>query len=150
MLKGLALKYPFILILTLIFIFATSSYLLKLFLKARVPKTNYYADVKYACSIYNNGEVGMEELRTVIYGFLTEQCNEFSAKLKEDLDVEDIESIVGKKVVEIDECKLPKVNTGSVYVFTDDWTFNKGNFIEIKRREIRNGDLLICETMENR
>ncbi len=146
--KGNALEYIFIALLAIVFIVVVIS-IIKNFLRPEViPKEKRIIDVRYACSKYNNSRINYENFKTVLYGFLTDQCNNFSAVLDQKIRFEDI----AKSVKEIDEkreiiklsyCHFLETNTGSVYTCCRD-SFEMGEKINITRREIKYSDILIC------
>lgn len=143
MLKGLGLKYPFLLMVAIIFIAVVGKFIQNIFMRAEVPEIEGEIDVRYACSVYNNTSIGYDELVPILYGFKTEQCNNFVARLEENISLDKVERILGKDAVRLDECKLPITNTGSLYVVVGGDELDGG--IILRRREVENGDLIVCE-----
>jgi len=115
-------------------------------MKTKIPEAESKIDVEYACSVYNNSLIDYEELSVVLYGFKTEQCNYFVATLEENVSLRDIERVVGRDAIRLNECVLPKVNSGSLYIVTDSEKFEEETTIVVMRRKIRNGDIIICES----
>lgn len=122
------------------------SFILKIYKSWGIPSIDGSIDVRYACVSYNNTKIGLEEFETILYGFMTDQCNNMFFELREEVTEKDIKRIAGEiNVVKIKECKLPKVNTNTLYLVLDDDRFNIGKIVNITRREIRKSDILICE-----
>lgn len=143
---GLALKQIFILFITLVFIVAMVSFILKIYKSWEILSIDGSVDVRYACVSYNNTKIGLEEFETILYGFMTNQCDDMFFELREEVMEKDVKKIAGEiNVVKIEECKLPKVNTNTLYLVLDDDRFNTGKIVNITKREIKNSDVLICE-----
>ncbi|MEM5867821.1 MAG: hypothetical protein QXG39_07870 [Candidatus Aenigmatarchaeota archaeon] len=146
--KGLTLDYVFVMMVG-VAVICVAVAIIAGFLKPEfIFKPKWITEVKYACSKYNNSKINLENLKVVIYGFLTGQCNDFYSQLTQDIKFEDVKRIVGEidgkvNVILLRECEFLKTNTHSVYVCCD--KFESGESINIKRREIKNSDVLVCK-----
>ena len=146
--KALALEYPFTILIVIIMIVISISIIITVIKPELIPKIQVETDVRYACSKYNNSAIRFENFKTILYGFLKNQCNNFSATLEESMSFDDIERAVKEidekvQVVELNKCRFPETNTGSVYVCCKNF-FTAGEKVNITRREIKNSDVLIC------
>ena len=146
--KGLVLKYP-ILILIVIVVIIVSIEILKYFSEqVDYPNDiNFPSNAQYLCVQLNDTEIDFEDFQDVLYGFLKGQCNDFFAKTKQRINIDDIKRFINTmdssiQVIQIDECILPKVNTHTVYVNFNE--IERERNIYLKRREIDNSDVLIC------
>jgi len=145
--KGLALEYPFIILIAVFVILISVSLLISIFKPEIIPNIDFDGDVKYACSKYNNSEINSEELEVVLYGFLKGQCNNFSAFLKESLSFEDLKRMIKRidksvEVFEVSKCEFSITSTHSVYVYNP--PFEVGKKISIFRKEVDKSDVLVC------
>jgi len=104
-------------------------------------------DVRYLCAQLNGSQINFDEFKDVLYGFLTSQCTEFEANVSSKITVDDIKSFVNSwsdiRVVLIDECSLPSVNSNTIYINFEEIEIN--HKIYLKRKEIMDSDILICE-----
>ncbi len=110
---------------------------------------NQHVDVKYACSKLNGTTISKMDLETILYGFLTDQCNYFEFNLTESLQISEIERIVHKidnkvEVLPKNDCKLPLTATNTVFVCCSD-PLEQGKRINISKRQITYSDVLICQ-----
>lgn len=152
MLKGFILETPFhfllmIVIITVALLLVTSGY--KQLITYR-PSTDQIIDVRYACFQYNETEVNLEQLKTLFYGFLTDQCNSSVVILKEALSISDIEKIVKEidrniLVIRKSDCNFPSFNTHSVYAYSAADMILQRKTINMVKRNLYKGDVLICE-----
>jgi hypothetical protein len=146
--KALALEFPFIILIAAILILVSISIIITIIKPELIPRIQMETDVRYACSKYNNSAIRFENFKTILYGFLKNRCNSFSAILEEGMSFDDITRAVKEidekvQVVEFNKCSLPETNTGNVYVCCKKF-FGMGEKINITRREIKNSDVLIC------
>jgi hypothetical protein len=146
--KALVLEYPFAILVAVLVILVSISLIIKIFKPELIPKIQTEANVTYACAQYNNSRIKFQVFKTILYGFLKAQCNNFSATLDEGMSFDDLARAVKEidervQVVEFWRCSLPETNTGSVYVCCKNF-FEAGENINITRREIKNSDVLIC------
>jgi len=105
-------------------------------------------DVRYTCIQLNNTEISFQDFQDILYGFLTGQCNGFSAKVDQSITLSDVNRAVkaidkSVEVIKINECVLPNVNSHTVYLNFSE--IEEGRNIYLGRREIDNSDLLICD-----
>lgn len=145
--KGLALEYPFVILIAVFVILFSISILLLILKPEIIPRIDFTSDLRYACSKYNNSEINSEDFEVILYGFLYGQCNNFNASLKEQLSFDDLRRIVKRidknlEVFELNECKFPLTPTHSVYAHN--LPFEVGRKISIYRKEIEKSDVLIC------
>jgi hypothetical protein len=141
----LALRYVFILLAAIAFILLAVNFSWKLYKSYEQPPAEMVVDVSYACSNYNNTVIGLDEFRTLLYGFTTGQCDFVTFRLKENMSIDDLKRMVDVNVIKTKECKLPTVNTHTLYVSTTNDKLNSGKIINVVRRKIKNGDILVCE-----
>jgi hypothetical protein len=147
--KGLTLNYVFLLLIVLVFIVVAIGIIRYFYGQNKVDKDDigYPIDVRYTCIQLNNTEISFQDFQDVLYGFITSQCNGFTAKTGQKMTFSDIDRAVKTidrsiEVVKINECMLPSVNTHTVYVNFSE--INEGRNIYLLRREIDSSDLLIC------
>ena len=147
--KGLVLNYLFLVIILFIFLVVGIGIVNYFYQGTNFDKNEFKPpiDVSYTCIQLNNTEISFQDFQDVLYGFLTGQCNDFSAITTQGMSLSDVDRAVkaidsSVSVLKIEECVLPGVNSHTVYL----------NFSEIKserniyltRREIDNSDVLIC------
>lgn len=152
MLKGFVLETPFhfllmIVIIAVALMLVTGGY--KQLIKYK-PPVSQVIDVRYACFQYNETEVNMEQLKTLLYGFITEQCNSVVVILKEAVSISDIEKIVREidenvLVIRKSDCNFPSFNTHSVYVYSVADVIPQRKTINMVKRNLYKGDVLTCE-----
>ena len=105
------------------------------------------ADVSYMCIQLNDTEISFRDFQDILYGFMTDQCDEFYGVITENLNIDDIKRIAATvnpdvQIIPITECKLPEVNSGNIFV---NFSMIKANSnLYLKRRKINNSDILIC------
>ena len=105
------------------------------------------ADVSYMCIQLNDTEISFRDFQDILYGFMTDQCDEFYGVITENLNIDDIKRIAATvnpdvQIIHINECKLPEVNSGNIFV---NFSMIKANSnLYLKRRKINNSDILIC------
>lgn len=143
------LEWPFAILIAVIVILIAIGILLNFFKQLIFPELKVKVDVRYACFEYNNSEITYENFKILLYGFLTGQCNNFFANLSQGITLDDIRRTAKEideeiNVIDVDFCKLPSVNSYSVYVCCND-VLDAGKTINITRREIINSDVLICK-----
>ena len=73
------------------------------------------ADVSYMCIQLNDTEISFRDFQDILYGFMTDQCDEFYGVITENLNIDDIKRIAATvnpdvQIIPITECKLPEVN----------------------------------------
>jgi len=146
--KGIALEYVFAIIVVVIVILISISLVINILKPEWIPEFRVVTDVRYTCAQLNGSKITFEDFKTVLYGFLTDQCNNFSAELKQSINFDDIQRAVkdieGKtEVIQLESCHFLKTNTQTVYTCCSDM-FESGKKINITRREIKNSDVLIC------
>lgn len=133
------------LFLAITFILIAVNFSWKLYKEYEQPTQEIVVDVSYACSNYNGTVIGLDEFRTLLYGFRTDQCDFVTFTLEEDLSIDYMKKMTNMNVIRIKECKLPMVNTHSLYVSMLNDKLNRGKIINVVRRKIKSGDILICE-----
>jgi hypothetical protein len=117
-------------------------------LKIKFEK-NEYVDVKYFCSELNKTKISKEDLKTILYGFLTSQCNYFEFELKQSIGINELEEIakeIDKNVVVApkNNCELPITATKTIFVCCSA-QLKPEKPINISKRKIINSDVLICQ-----
>ncbi|MCD6226630.1 MAG: hypothetical protein J7J93_02450 [Candidatus Aenigmarchaeota archaeon] len=146
--KGLALQYIFLMFLFFIVIIV-GVFIVKFFYSQSEKKINIdiTADVSYMCIQLNDTEISFRDFQDILYGFMTDQCDEFYGVITENLNIDDIKRIAATvnpdvQIIPITECKLPEVNSGNIFV---NFSMIKANSnLYLKRRKINNSDILIC------
>ncbi|MEM7822612.1 MAG: hypothetical protein QXI23_03980 [Candidatus Aenigmatarchaeota archaeon] len=146
--KGIALEYVFAITVAIVVVCVSIAFITGLIKPELIPRPKVITDVRYACSQYNNSKISFENFKTVLYGFLTDQCNNFSSQLTQEITFEDITRTVKEidekiNVVRLTECKFLETNTHSVFICCGN-SFKTGENINITRKEIKNSDVLIC------
>jgi len=146
--KGLALQYIFLMFLFLVVI-VVGVLIVKFFYTQSEKKINIdiTADVRYMCIQLNDTQISFQDFQDILYGFMTDQCDEFYATTKENLNIDDIKRVAAvvdssAQVIRINECKLPEVNSGNIFVNFS--MINANSNLYLKRRKINNSDILIC------
>ncbi|MDI6825839.1 MAG: hypothetical protein QMD36_01430 [Candidatus Aenigmarchaeota archaeon] len=147
--KGLALNYLFLLLIVVVFIVVGIGILRYFYGGTKLDQNEitYPMDVRYTCIQINNTEISFQDFQDVLYGFLTGQCNDFSAKTSQRMTLSDVNRAVkaidsSVEVIKINECMLPSVNTHTVYLNFSE--IEEGRNIYLARREIDDSDVLIC------
>jgi len=146
--KGIALEYIFAVAIIAVVIVVSIGFITGLVKPEFIPRIRLVSDVRYACAQHNGTQISFDNFKTVLYGFLTDQCSSFSAELKQGMTIDDIrraaeETEEGMQVVQLNSCHFLGTNTHTVYVCCSD-LFEAGKNINITRREIKNSDVLIC------
>jgi hypothetical protein len=113
------------------------------------PTFDQHIDVRYACSQLNGTIISKSDLETILYGFLTDQCNYFEFELSESLQISEIERIIQKidsraKVLPKNECELPVTATSTVFVCCSE-VLEAGKPINISKIQVIHSDVLICQ-----
>ena len=146
--KGLALQYIFLMFLFFIVIIV-GVFIVKFFYSQSEKKINIdiTADVSYMCIQLNDTEISFRDFQDILYGFMTDQCDEFYGVITENLNIDDIKRIAATvnpdvQIIHINECKLPEVNSGNIFVNFS--MINANSNLYLKRRKINNSDILIC------
>jgi hypothetical protein len=146
--RGLALNYLFLLLIAIVFIVVGVNILRYFYGKTRLNENLIHPiDISYTCTQLNNTEISFQEFKDILYGFLTSQCNDFFARMKQRMTLQDVNRAVKAidptvEVIKIDECMLPSVNSHTVYLNFSE--IGEGQNIYLVRREIDNSDVLIC------
>jgi hypothetical protein len=147
--KGMALKYVFAIIVAVVVILVSIGILRNIIGPGVIPQTNQIIDVRYACVQYNDTRITFGNFKTLLYGFLTDQCKYFVGRLKEAATVDNLK----EAVKEIDEnvdvfllsgCELPTISAHNLYLCCNS-TLDKDKTFNITRKEIKNSDVLICQ-----
>ena len=146
--KGLALNYVFLTFLAIVVILVSVLMITNFSDNSKDNYVDYNTDFEYVCIALNDTEISYSDFKDVFYGFLTNQCSEFNATIKTDITKEDIENILintdeNRQVILVNECTLPFVNSGNVFITTD--SFSKNSNIYLTRKNIINSDILICD-----
>jgi hypothetical protein len=113
------------------------------------PAIDWHVDVRYACSQLNGTIISKSDFETILYGFLTDQCNYFEFELKQSMEMKELEEIVkgideNAMVARKNNCELPITATRTVFVCCSD-LLQIGKPINISKRKIINSDVLICQ-----
>lgn len=146
--KGIATEYVFAVAVAIVVILVSIGIVINSINPELIPRFRFISDVRYACAQYNNTQINFENFKTVLYGFLTDQCNNFSAELKQGITLDDIQRAVEEtesktEVIQLDYCHFLETNIHAIYTCCKN-TFEAGEKINITRREIKNSDVLIC------
>jgi hypothetical protein len=146
--KGMALEYPFTLIVAVVVILVMIGIIATVLKGKLIPEDTNIVDVRYACSQLNNSQISYDNFKVLVYGFFTEQCKNFVGKLKETVTLQDMERAVEEvderiKVIQVSECSMPTVSARTLYVCCGE-SLEKNKVINIVRKEIKNSDVLIC------
>jgi len=147
--KGMVLEYVFVIAVAVVVILVGIGIATNVISPGVVPKTDQVVDVKYACIQYNETTVGFESFKTLLYGFLTDQCKYFTGNLKETVTVDDLKRAVKEidksvSVIILPMCEMPTVEAHNLY-FCCKENLEKGKTFNITRKEIKNSDVLICQ-----
>lgn len=142
------LEYVFVMVIAVVVILVMIGIISNLLKGKPVPDGGNIIDVKYACTQYNNSKITYENFKTLIYGFFTEQCENFVGELKETITLQDMQRAVGDvdkniNVVPISACNFPTISARTLYVCCNE-TLTKNKVINIVRKEIKNSDVLVC------
>lgn len=143
----MALEYVFAVIVAVVFIFVSVS--ISILKPDIIPNTNHVIDVRYACVQYNDTEIDFESFKTLLYGFMTDQCKYFTGKLKQSATIDDLKRAateIDKKVnvVTLSSCEMPTAAAGNLYLCCSE-VLEKDKTFNITRKEITNSDVLICQ-----
>jgi len=147
--KGVALEYIFVIVVAVVVIFVGIGIMTNVIKPGIIPRTNQVVDVKYACIQYNETKISFENFKTLLYGFLTDQCKYFVGELKETITVDDLKSAAKEidetvDVILLSNCELPTISAHNLYVYCNE-TLEKDKTFNITRKEIKNSDVLICQ-----
>ena len=147
--KGMVLEYPFTLALVVVVIMVAIGIVLAIMNQFSVKPPSFPTDVRYSCIQFNNTNIRFDDLRIVLYGFLTDQCNNFTASLIHTVGMQDLQRVANEidksiKVINITECKLPNFDTHTLYLCCKQ-ELDRNEVFNITRKEIKNSDVLICE-----
>lgn len=148
--KGLSIEYIAFIILFLLVIVIGIGIINNLYKKTPPPENNIVYNVTYKCILLNDTSINFDDFRDILYGFTTDQCNNFQAELTEKITFEDIVRIINNwslstPVIKMEECKLPNTNSHNIYVNFNSGEIKPNSKVYLKRREIKNSDILICE-----
>lgn len=146
--KGLALEYVFLLVVFFVVV-VVGIMIVEHFYRQSEKQidVNIGADVSYMCIQLNESLISFQDFQDLLYGFMTGQCYGFQGAIKQGLTIDDIRRIVGSiddsaQVIYIQECKLPQINSGNVYVNFSEIPANSNLYLT--RKKINNSDILIC------
>jgi hypothetical protein len=147
--KGMALEYVFVVIVAVVAIVVGISMLTNIISPGIIPPMNQVVDVKYACAQYNETKITFENLKTLLYGFLTDQCKYFVGELKETATIDDLKRAAKEinkniAVVVLSSCELPTISAHNLYIYCNS-TLEKDKTFNITRKEIKYSDVLICQ-----
>jgi len=147
--KGMALEYVFVILLAVVAVVVGISIATNIISPRIIPRTNQVVDVKYACVQYNETNITFENLKILLYGFLTDQCKYFVGKIKETVTVDDLNRAAKEidedvDVILLSSCELPTISAHNLYVCCNN-TIEKDKTFNITRKEIKNSDVLICQ-----
>ncbi|MFH8092568.1 MAG: hypothetical protein QXM38_01350 [Candidatus Aenigmatarchaeota archaeon] len=145
--KGFSIEYIFYAVIFVAVIYVGFQLISRFSKTPNIDVSGY--NITDFCLRRNNTILDADELKDVIYGFLSEKCNDFYFTVSEKISKEDLEKIVKEinsevQVLEINSCVFPKINAGNFYINFD--YINVGEKISIKRRNIKNGDILMCKS----
>jgi len=143
--KGLSLEYVAYAVIFVVVVLVGIQ-LIKSFGRAPEIKTPRY-NVTYNCLRLNDTEIDKTDLQDVIYGFLSEQCKDFYATSLQRITAADVERLVHSfnkniKVIRIQDCKFPPVNSGNFFINFD--AIEKKEKIYLSRKNIINSDIIMC------
>lgn len=147
--KGMALEYVFVILVGVV-VFVVGVGIAKNILNpGSFPQTDHSVDVRYACIQYNESEIGFENFKTLLYGFLTGQCKYFVGELREGATIDDMKRAVKEidktvNVILLSSCESPTINAHNLYVCCNE-TLEKYKTFNITRKELKNSDVLICQ-----
>jgi len=141
--KGMSLNYIFIILVFFAVLIVTTGIIFH-FKNVGNDISPPPVDVKYKCAQLNNTKIRFDQFQDVLYGFLTDQCNDFCAEIG-GLTFQNIENAAKKidnsiNVVKINYCELPRINSHTLYV-----NFTTAENISMSRRDIKEGDIIICD-----
>ena len=147
--KGMALEYAFIIIIVVVVIVVGVAILRAFINPGNIPPTDQVVDVKYACVQYNETRVGLEDFKTLLYGFLTDQCRIFVGELKQTVSIDDLKGMVKEidgsiNVIALPSCEMPTIQAHNLYVYFNE-SLKRSKSFNITRKEIKNSDVLICQ-----
>lgn len=140
----LALRWPVLLAIAAAFLTFSLLLAFKYYSELKPPR-GVEVDVSYACIQLNQSAVNTEQFKLLLYALLTGACNHTSIKLLQPLSTKELEGMAkefGSRLMSLQECKFPSVNSHSVYTCCDGVLEGK---IDMVRRPIINGDVLVCE-----
>jgi len=141
----MAFKYVFMVFLILVFLLTVVSYMERLYVHTKVPKSPVELDVRYVCVNYNDSYVDKETLETILYGVSAGQCKYVVFRLSESVSVGELEKMLGKESLPLSNCELPKLDTGSFYYIGEE-VLEEGTLVNVTGRGMEGGDVLVCES----
>ncbi|MEM5776907.1 MAG: hypothetical protein QXJ06_00470 [Candidatus Aenigmatarchaeota archaeon] len=144
--KGLSVEYVAFVIIFLFVVFVGIQ-LIKKVGREDYPNREIKYNVTYSCIMLNYSTISKDELNDIIYGFLTDQCEDFYFRSKSKITVSDLEGVIfsiknNVKIIKIESCNFPPVNTGTFYINFD--VIKPGDKIYLNRKKIINSDILMC------
>lgn len=150
--KGLSVEYIAFTVLFLIVVAIGIGVINYFSKKAPTPPNDIIYDVTYQCSVLNDTTINFNDFKDIFYGFITDQCNNFQAKVTEKITIDDIIRIKNSfdesiPVITIKECRLPDSNSHTIYINFEAGEIKPNSKIYLKRREIKSSDILICEIL---
>lgn len=147
--KGLAVEYILLFFLLVIVVFVGIG-IINFFYK-QAPKTldRIVYNVTFQCIEFNDTAISFNDFKDILYGFSTGQCNNFYATSKNKITIDDIKRVSSNwdesiQVIQIDECKLPTINSHTIYVSFNENEIKSNSDIYLKRKEVKDSDILIC------
>lgn len=147
--KGMALEYIFVIFIAVVVIIVGVGILTNIINPGIVPQTNQVVDVRYACVQYNETKITFENFKTLLYGFLTDQCKYFFGEPKETITFDDLKRAAKEidksvNVILLSNCRAPTISAHNLYVCCSE-NLEKDKTINITRKEIKNSDVLVCQ-----
>jgi len=147
--KGMVLEYVFAITVAIVVILVGIGIAANVIGPGIVPKMDQVVDVEYACIQYNETKITFESFKTLLYGFLTDQCKYFVGEVKETVTMDDLKRAVKEidksvSVIVLPACEMPTVGAHNLYVCCKE-TLGKDVNFNITRKEIKNSDVLLCQ-----
>ncbi len=146
--KGLALEYIFGIFLLTVLVIISTGMMFSFFKQSKNNEFTPVENATYLCNFLNNNEISFEDFKSILYGFVNNQCFEFKAKLKERVTFEDIKNFVEtldtqKNVVKVNECSSSGINTDTIYIGFDSID---DEYVSLFSKRVLYNDVLICKT----
>ncbi|MBS3052578.1 MAG: hypothetical protein J4428_04395 [Candidatus Aenigmarchaeota archaeon] len=147
--KGLALEHIFGIFLLAVLVIISTGIMFSFFKQSKNNEFTPVENATYLCHFLNNNEISFEDFKSVLYGFINNQCFEFKAKLKEKITFDDIRNFVEtidtkKNVVKTNECPSSGINTDTIYIGFD---FIDNEYISLFSKQVLYNDVLICKAI---
>jgi len=147
--KGLALEYVFLLVIFSVTIVVGIMLVNHFYKQADEPiDIDIDSDFTYMCVQLNGTSITFQDFQDILYGFISDQCFDFHATTKQKITIDDIRRVANSidnsyQVIQIQECKLPEVNSGNIYVTFSE--ISSDSNLYLTRKKINNSDILICD-----